>query len=364
MLEKPIAVLGGGNGGHTMAADLTLAGYKVNFYEHPLFKEKFKKTLETGRVEMRGVGRQGVAEIHKVTLDMEEAISDVELINLVIPALGHDRFFEEMIPFLQDGQTVVIWPDNYGSLRLRQLLEERAPEKKITIAGTNTLPYGTRLAGPAQVNLLLMAPEVIISALPAKETERILPELQELFPMLKPAQNVLAASFSNPNPIVHPAGSLLNTGRIQYSKGDFYLYREGITEAVARAIRAVYDETAALAEAFGFEVLQYEDRDFRTTTSIMGVAFQAPFDTIGVIASVIGPKSLQDRYIVEDVPYGLVPLSEFGKKLGVPTPVIDSLITIGSIVCDQDFWKTGRTLEELGLADMDKDDIIRLVEEG
>lgn len=364
MLDKPIAVLGGGNGGHTMAADLTLAGYKVNFYEHPLFEEKFRTTLETGKVEMRGVGREGIADIHKVTLDMEEAIGDVKLINLVIPALGHDLFFEEMIPFLQDGQTVVIWPDNYGSLLLRQLLKEKPPGKKITIAGTNTLPYGTRLAGPAQVNLLLMAPEVTISALPAGETEGILSELQKLFPMLKPAQNVLAAAFSNPNPIVHPAGSLLNTGRIQYSKGDFHMYREGITEAVARVIRAVYDETAALGRAFGFEVLQYEERDFRTTASIMGVAFQAPFDTIGVVASVIGPKSLQDRYIVEDVPYGLVPLSSFGKRLGVPTPVIDSLVTIGSVVCDQDFWQTGRTLDELGLAEMGKEEIISFVEEG
>ena len=364
MLNKPIAVLGGGNGGHTMAADLTLAGYRVSFYEHPAFKDKFATTLKTGKVEMTGVGRRGTADIHKVTLDMEEALADVELVNLVVPAAGHDRFFEEMIPCLRDGQTVVIWPDNYGSLRLAKLLKEEAPERKVTLLGTNTLPYGTRLKGPAQVDLLLIAPGIVISALPVRETEGVLKELKELFPMLKPAENILAVCFSNPNPIVHPPGSLLNTGRIQYSKGDFYMYREGITEAVARVIRTVYDETAALGKALGFEVLEYEDRDFRTTASIMGVAFQAPFDTIGVIASIIGPKSLQDRYITEDLPYGLVPLSELGKKLGIPTPVIDSLVNIGSVVCGEDFWQTGRTLDQLGLTEMTKDEIIKLVEGG
>ena len=33
----------------------------------------------------------------------------------------------------------------------------------------------------------------------------------------------------NMNPIMHPAGILMNAGRIEYSKGDFYFYKEGVT---------------------------------------------------------------------------------------------------------------------------------------
>ena len=82
----------------------------------------------------------------------------------------------------------------------------------------------------------------------------------------------MAAAFNNPNPIVHPPASLLNTGRIEYSNGDFYMYNEGITESVALAIRAVYDESCEVAKALGFEMLEYRDIDFRTKTSIMGVS--------------------------------------------------------------------------------------------
>ncbi len=127
MLEKPIAVLGGGNGGHCMAADLTLAGYRVNFYEHPSFEPSFRSTLETGIVEIGGIGRKGKANISLITMDMAEAIEDARLINIVIPAKGHDLFFNEMIPHLKDGQTVVVWAGDFGSLRLYKLLQEQAP---------------------------------------------------------------------------------------------------------------------------------------------------------------------------------------------------------------------------------------------
>jgi len=362
MLEKPIAVLGGGNGGHCMAADLTLAGCQVNFYEHPDLAAGFRTTLETGKVELSGIGRQGRADISLVTTDMAQAIENVGLINIVLPAQGHDLFFNEMIPHLRDGQTVVVWAGDFGSLRLYQLLKERGRKTQVAIYEANTLPYGTRLVAPARVDLLLVTPRILISALPAKETDKALEELKVLYPCLVPGQNVLATAFNNPNPIIHPPGSLLNTGRIQYSQGDFYMYREGITEAVARVIRAVFDEVSALAKALGAEMLQYEDGDFQTTGSIMGVAFQAPFDTLGVLAGIEGPHTIYDRYITEDLPFGLVPIVELGRKLGVAMPVVEAIVNIGAVVCHDNFWETGRTLATLGLAGLSKEEILQLVE--
>jgi len=198
--------------------------------------------------------------------------------------------------------------------------------------------------------------------LPAKDTPIALPQLRELFPMLNPVQNVLAVGLSNLNPICHPAALILNVGRIQYSKGDFHVYREGITEAVARVIHIVHDEAAAIGQVLKIEVLRYEERDFNNPTSIIGAVFQAPFDTQNAIGSIVGPASIQSRYITEDLAYGLVPMAQLGKKLGVATPVMDGLIDLGSAVCQQDFWKTGRTLESLGLAEMSKEKILELVE--
>ena len=141
------------------------------------------------------------------------------------------------------------------------------------------------------------------------------------------------------------------------------MYREGITAATARVVRALYDETHAVAEALGFKILEYEDEDFRNTGTIMGVEFWAPFDKLGIIANIKGPSTLNDRYIIEDLPYGLVHRSQLGQLVNVPTPIIDGIINIGVVVCETDFWK-GRTLEELGLAGMTKEEIMRYLQEG
>ena len=86
-------------------------------------------------------------------------------------------------------------------------------------------------------------------------------------------------------------------------------------------------------------------------------------DRAGSIATgVLGPKVVKHRFITEDVPYGLVPMSELGKREGVATPLIDAVTTIASVVCEEDYRKTGRTLESLGIAELSREQIINLIE--
>jgi opine dehydrogenase len=361
-LDKPIAVLGGGAAAQTIAAHLTLKGFDINLWEHPSFEKKFKPILEKGTIECKGLV-EGIAKLHKVTTNLIEAVENVNLINIAIPALGHEVFFDDLIPHLKDGQIVIVWSGDAGSLRLAKKLKDIAPDKNILIAETHTMPYGTRVIEAGEVNILVLAKKICLAALPAKDTEKIVSMAEELYPNIIPADNVLAISLSNPNPTVHPPGSVLNVGRIEYSKGEFYMYREGITAATARVVRALYDETLAVAKAFGFNILEYEDEDFRNTGTIMGVEFWAPFDKLGIIADIKGPSNLDDRYIIEDLPYGLVHRSQLGDLVGVPTPIIDGIINIGAVVCETDFWK-GRTLKDLGLAGMTKEEIMKYLQEG
>lgn len=142
------------------------------------------------------------------------------------------------------------------------------------------------------------------------------------------------------------------------------MYKEGVTEAVARVIRNVYQEIKAVATALKTEIVSYEEKDFASKASVFACDWEAPFDTIGVIARFKGPASLRNRYITEDLPYGLVPISYLGRKLKITTPLINGLIDIGSILCEEDFWSCGRSLKDLGLADLAAQDIIRFVEEG
>lgn len=356
-----VAVLGAGNGGQCMAADLALAGHEVVLHELPEFAQRLEPFAGRGVIEMRGAGRTGAARLAALTSDVGEALAGATLVNLVVPAFGQQRFFEAMAPHLHDGQIVVMWAGDYGSLALRELLAAQRPELAVHIVETNTLPYGTRLAAPGVVELPLLASKVLAAALPSDAPGSPLALLEELWPCVERGADVIGVALSNPNPVVHPPGALLNTGRIQYSGGAFNMYREGITEAVARTIRMLHDEVRAVARGLGTRTLEYEDRDYRTKVSIMGVAFQAPFDTVGAIGDIAGPKSVDDRYITEDLPFGLVPLAELGALVGVATPLADAIVTLGSAVCGRDFRVEGRGLAALGLAGLDAGQVMERV---
>jgi opine dehydrogenase len=278
-----------------------------------------------------------------------------------VPAYGQRPFFDELLPHLEDRHVLVVWAGDFGSLELRALLSTQRPDLSPHIIETNTIPYGTRLARAGEALVSVLAPQVLAAGLPAKGREDgvdVLVALQQLWPSITPWPDVISVAMNNPNPIVHPPGTLLNVGRIQYSRGDFNLYREGITEAVARVIQRVYGEVHDVATALGAQILEYQARDFTTKTSIMGVAFQAPFDTDQVIGDIVGPKTVDDRYLTEDLPYGLVPIAELGDRAGVDTPLIDSIVSLGSAVCERDFWSEGRGLDRLGLDELPAAEII------
>ena len=64
---------------------------------------------------------------------------------------------------------------------------------------------------------------------PAIETEATASLLTPLFPGIQPYSDVVECGLSSLNPVVHPAGVLMNAGRIEHSDGEFYFYGEGDT---------------------------------------------------------------------------------------------------------------------------------------
>ena len=97
---------------------------------------------------------------------------------------------------------------------------------------------------------------------------------------------------------------------------------------------------------------------FRTRSDIARACREsAPNKTIK------SPKSLDDRYIHEDVGTGLVPMAALGRLAGVPTPTMDALVHLASLSLDIDFNQAGLTLEKLGIAGMTPAQLLRFVEE-
>ena len=76
------------------------------------------------------------------------------------------------------------------------------------------------------------------------------------------------------------------------------------------------------------------------------------------------PPSLDHRYIREDIGYGLVPMAEIGTLMGVRTPVMDALIILASKALDTEFRAEGLTLEKMGLANVQAENLSKVLRDG
>lgn len=147
---------------------------------------------------------------------------------------------------------------------------------------------------------------------------RFLPELE--------ASDLVTTSLSNTNHMIHPGVVLLNAARVDNGE-PFRFYREGISPALSSLLEAVDAERVAVAERVGAEALSvrewmlrfYADEGMAGPTIVDCLATFEPFDQVS------GPTTLDYRYLVDDVPFGLAQWSLLARELGLPTPQMEAL---------------------------------------
>ena len=154
-----IAVLGAGAVGRSVAADCKLAGNHVRLFDLPEFAKESLKDIDKTGIEIQGFEynrynfkRSGIAKFDLVSDDLKEVVTGAQIILVAVPSVGHNAFFERLVPLLEDGQIIHIIPDNFGSLRLRKQLREKRPELNVIIGGWSSAPYGTRIVKEAGID--------------------------------------------------------------------------------------------------------------------------------------------------------------------------------------------------------------------
>ena len=368
MSKMKIAIIGAGNGGKAAAADMTLAGHNVNLFEFPQFEENLKPIKETGGINLVGAGRTGFAKLKLITSDIKEALEGVEMIVVAMPAFGHKPLAKVCAHYLRDGQYIVLNPGStLGSLEFLHILKEQGVSPKIKIGDLHTLTYAARGAG-AEVRILLEVKKLWLAAFPARDTQEVLAKFRELYPVTEAGKNVLDVGLNNGNPVAHPGPALLNAGRVEYSKGEFYHYQEGITPHVANVIKAIDEERLVLCRKMGFLAIPTIERMYLMGYGITKSSLYEAYTTSPVFCGeypIKGPYSVMDRYYVEDTAYGLVTWSSLGRSIGVPTPTIDATVHLISTLHDKNYYLQGeRTLERFGLAGLTPQELNSFFETG
>jgi opine dehydrogenase len=345
---RKVAVLGAGNGGCAASAILALKGYEVRM--HSRSEERLAPLVDG--ITLRGEYR-GVVKADLVTTDLSAAVSGADLVMMVVPSVAHAGYACALAPILDPSQVVYLNPGHTGgALHFSTVLHE-AGGPSVPLCESVTLTYICRMEGEATVGVYRETTSVRTAALPTTLTRELVELLHPLFPNLLPAANVLETGFMNINAVIHPPGMLMNAGWIEYTRGDSLFYKESITPAVASVVEEVDTERLAIGERLGLQVPAFIDYFYEA-----GLTTEAARDSRSVFRAmqesgpnqtIKSPPSLDHRYVQEDVGYGLMPMSEFGRLVGVQTPVMDSLITLASVALGTDYRKEGLTLSRMGL---------------
>ena len=360
------AVLGAGHGGLAMAGYLGLREFEVRLYNRT--PERLEPIRRRGAIELiahdgeeipRGVGPLALA-----TSDIEEAIDGADVIMVVVPANGHAWLAEAMAPHLANGQIIVLNPGRTGgALEVHHIFQQKGVTADVIVAETQTFLYASRAVNPAQVQIFRVKNSVPVAAIPAYRTPQAVTALAQAFTQFIPGDNVIKTGMDNIGAVFHPAVTVLNSARIESTRGAFEYYVEGITPSVAKVLDAIDRERVAVGAAMGFNCMTAREWLYVAYDAVgqtLHDAIQANRGYYGITA----PPHLQHRYLTEDVPMSLVPIASLGDMVGSPCPTITTIIELANTMHGCDYWETGRTVERLGLAGLDLQAIRQLVLEG
>jgi opine dehydrogenase len=346
-----ITILGAGHGGQAMAADLTLAGHEVRLAAVPEHATNIRLLEAFGCIILEGKTSTGSpigpAKPAMITTDIPAALKHAQIVMIVVPAFGQDVYMNSVLNYGEKGQIIVFNPGKFGTLAFAKKLKDAGRLNDFIIGETSSLIYAAKTKGLGHVNIKAVKSELPFAAFPSIKTGEALWKLMDVYPQFMPATNVLATSIDAPGLIIHPISTLLNMSRIE-QMGPYRNSHYDITHGVANIMESVDNERMKIAKS-----LCYETYSFVETMQIMykvkpGNVYETMYQISGHNVQ-MAPESLQHRYISEDIPYGLVTLASLGKLLDIPTPGIDAIVNIASMANKIDYWKTGRTIDKLGL---------------
>lgn len=367
MSEMPgVTICGCGSGGMAMAADLAMMGCRVRLYETPAFAANLAPIRANGGITLTGLpfsGKTGLAGLEAITSDAAEALAGSDLVFINVPAMAVGPCLEQLAPHFLPGQVVVVTTSYWASFRYRDLLRATGALDKYIFAEMCIMPYLSGKVGPAEVEIGNWKRELWVSAWPAAGNRAALEQIRRVYPQTRPCKNVLELNFRPGNPGVHV--------QITLPKAEFFFERArvfrfyGEVSMCASKLTDAHDvDRMKVAAAYDCQTDTWPEdchRIYELEGSNLYELHGAPSDRH---AQKWNQVEEIERLLVEDICYSFIPMEELARVVGLTTPVTTAMTDLTAVLSGYDYRAHGLTLEELGLAGMDRDRIIAFAETG
>ena len=344
-----ITIVGTGNGGTTIGADLALKGHTVTLLKtsDKLHNEHFKVLQQTRQAVIEEDGLYQTASFADVTTDYARALQGAELIILYIQTNYHKPVIDKIAPYIQDGQTFLLEPGYLSTCYFQQ-----ATRRDITVIEAVSSPIDCRIVAPGKVHVLFRNVMNSFGVYPKAKQTQAIRMLEELRYPLRLMDSVIEAALHNPNLIVHTIGAIFSIPRIEHTDEPYWMYKEVFTPHVWNIVESLDKEKMDVLEHFGCKRVPYVEACKRRNSEDLTADAKDVFFDYADNFSPKGPNQPDSRFITEDVPQGLVMLEALGAALKIPTPTCTGLINCASAAIKRDFRKEGRNLTLLGYANI------------
>ncbi|KAG5981694.1 hypothetical protein E4U55_002675 [Claviceps digitariae] len=368
-----VGIIGAGHVGCALAFDIANRGFDTVIRAldgHPGNTAAIKANggyldatgLLSGRVPVR-VG-DGLAQLTE------------SIIIVTIPCPGHEQLLRELRQHDLSTRTIIFIAGNAVTFKAQAVLGGVAK----AVLATATSPFSSRISSDGSISVRGIKKCLQICVLsgdgPAppqtsgeqqqqqqqqenhdKHTDKTLLDINHIFPTpLLWSASALDIFLTGINGVLHVPTALMNLGWTETTNGDFLFYRQGMSRGVCRIMHALDQERLAVAAAYNCRV----DSAVATLNAFYGTTAASLRDFADKSTAHNKTKGVQKRFLEQDVPYWLVLCSDLGARAGVPTPCMDSLITLASTLSGREYRKGGVSLQSLGMGDASRRDVHRV----
>lgn len=324
-----IAVLGSGNIGTLISAQMTLKNHEVHLYSRK--PQMFSEEIIYEDTDIESVQRVKLA---LVSDDLKAVVTGSELVIVTVPSFAIRELMERVFPLIDTNVRVLFYPGTGGvEFYCKEFVEAGG-----VIWGTQRVCSVARLKkyGKHAVSSGKRE-EMFIASVPASYGEEAGKVFSELFDIKTNAlPNYLSVTFTPSNPILHTSRlySLFRDYNPEVGYDRIPLFYEEWSMEASNVLVALDGEVQKMCSLLPMDLsdvrsllLHYESPDAESLKNkICSIKSFKGLKTPQIEKNGKAHPDLESRYFTADFPYGLLILKAFANICQMETPMMDEVI--------------------------------------
>lgn len=323
-----ITIMGGGNIGSLMAAEMAYKGHEVTLYTSK--PKQWKNWISVYDIK-DNLLLEG--ELANITNDLKEAIEFADMLFVTMPSQTFSQLAKDIAPYVNAGQMIGIIPGSGGA----EFAFSGLINKGCLLFGFQRVHSIARLKEYGKsVYMLGRKTEIQLGAIPAGITEHLCGLVESLLDMPCIAlPNYLCVTLTPSNPILHTTriyamfqdykvGVVYPRNFLFYEEWDDFssemlIKCDSELQQLCKVIPLELDDVKSLQQHYE----SYTVKDM--TQKISGIsAFKGLFSPMTKCDEGWVPD-FESRYFTADFPYGLKVIKDIGTVFNVKMPEIDKV---------------------------------------